>query len=611
MPNHNEITLLKRFEPIIHFTKGELFYPMDVDPYVQECSLWVQKGHQTPHCLVKDNQLTIDRLAQVWPTDPDTVYFLRFIEDHDLEQLGVKAFDGHATRQKGFRPGRGRLARVGYSSRLIDMLFAITLLARGRVPGDTAIGAYLAYERMMSQREHYSYYARVIYQDDWIVLQYWFFYAFNNWRSGFKGVNDHESDWEMICIYLYETSAGEVQPEWVAYASHDFQGDDLRRRWDDPELEKVGEHPVVYAGAGSHASYFQQGEYMSEFVLPFLTPLVRLVDQQQRFWRRLLKQYQPDFVDDDDRKRFNLFRIPFIDYARGDGLSVGPGQIKSWAEPRLLDPIPEWVLHYRGLWGLYARDPVSGEDAPAGPMYNRDGSVRTAWYDPVSWAGLSKVPPPSQILPRTLARRDEIIAEQTILMTQIVEKRAELTGLTVEAMTTARQPHLKKLHQSHEKMIDALSQTLVELRGQIATNEVLLETVNNHIAYIKTGGKGPRRAHIRHAHSPFSEDELHYGRLAEVWAAVSLGLIMLVFVGLIFLAPQYIWWGMLLAVGLIIAIEATFRKQLQRLVTLITNFLAIIATFVLISHFALQLTAIVILIVGAYIMWQNLREFWY
>ena len=36
------------------------------------------------------------------------------------------------------------------------------------------------------------------------MCQYWFFYAYNNWRSGFHGVNDHESDWELVSVYLYE-----------------------------------------------------------------------------------------------------------------------------------------------------------------------------------------------------------------------------------------------------------------------------------------------------------------------------------------------------------------------------------------------------------------------
>ena len=281
--------------------------------------------------------------------------------------------------------------------------------------GDTAAGAYLEYKRLVDTPNPYRYYGRVLRQDGWLVLQYWYFYAFNNWRSGFSGVNDHEGDWEMICVYLDETAAGEIEPEWVAYSTHDVDGDDLRRRWDDPEVDKIGEHPVVYVGAGSHAGYFTAGEYMSDVVLPFLTPFVRLVDQQQRFWRRLLRQYQPEEFQIEEGSTFNLFRIPFIDYARGDGLAIGAGQERPWAEPELLDPLPAWALQYRGLWGLYTRDPISGEDAPAGPLYNRDGSVRLSWYDPVSWAGLSKVPPPSQMLARTKGRYDEIAAEQSAL----------------------------------------------------------------------------------------------------------------------------------------------------------------------------------------------------
>ena len=35
--------LLRRFEPVLRFTKGERFLPMDVEPYVRESSLWVQR----------------------------------------------------------------------------------------------------------------------------------------------------------------------------------------------------------------------------------------------------------------------------------------------------------------------------------------------------------------------------------------------------------------------------------------------------------------------------------------------------------------------------------------------------------------------------------------
>ena len=70
------------------------------------------------------------------------------------------------------------------------------------------------------------------------MLHYLFFYAMNDWRSTFHGANDHEADWEQMFVYLYEDGQGELVPRWVACASHDYYGDNLRRRWDDPLLAR-------------------------------------------------------------------------------------------------------------------------------------------------------------------------------------------------------------------------------------------------------------------------------------------------------------------------------------------------------------------------------------
>ena len=45
-------------------------------------------------------------------------------------------------------------------------------------------------------------YGRVLRTAGYTVLQYWYFYPFNDWRSTFYGVNDHEADWETISVYL-------------------------------------------------------------------------------------------------------------------------------------------------------------------------------------------------------------------------------------------------------------------------------------------------------------------------------------------------------------------------------------------------------------------------
>jgi len=247
----SDVELLRRFEPVVRYTQGEHFLPMDAEPYVRACSLWVQRPGGEPECLVPQGELTLDHLAQPRADEFGAVHYLRLTSP--LNPLELAAYNRQRRRaerdsRNRFHAGRGRLARVGYVSRFVDALFSLTLLARGRVPGDAAAAAVLAYERMMAEQQHYGYHGRVVREGGWIALQYWFLYAYNDWRSGFYGVNDHESDWEMIYIYLSESQDGDVRPEWVAYASHDFAGDDLRRRWDDPEVTKIGEHPVVYGG---------------------------------------------------------------------------------------------------------------------------------------------------------------------------------------------------------------------------------------------------------------------------------------------------------------------------------------------------------------------------
>jgi hypothetical protein len=564
--------------------------------------------------LIPAGELTLDKLSQARTGGFGTVYFLKFIEPLDIRKLAAYNLQRimRGLIKKGsedvFHAGRGRLARVGYASRFVDALFSLALLARGRVPGDTAVAAILEYRRIFAEREHYCYYGRVVRQDGWIALQYWFFYPFNNWRSGFFGVNDHEADWEMIYVYLSKSDEREVHPEWVAYASHDFSGDDLRRRWDDPELEKVGEHPVICAGAGSHASYYAPGEYLAELELPFLSPFVQLVDRLQNFLRKTLGRDQDDQTQPLSRPEFNVFRVPFVDYARGDGLSIGPGQDKEWDEPRLLDPTPAWALNYRGLWGLYAHDPIAGEDAPAGPLYNRDGTMRRSWYDPLGWAGLDKVPPPDETLTRLQERQAEVNARRTELVEAISQKSRELTGLGVESAAMQGRPHLKKQYTAHQEKITALSDELDQLRVQLASDEALLEAMDLCGQQLQAGERGPARAHIHRAHHPASDDELRLSRFAEMWAAISIGLMMIGFVVLVLFSRQHLVLGLVAIVSLIVFIESGFRGQLSRLIASVTIGLAVVSALVLLFEFFWLIVVLAVLIAGGYIMWENLRE---
>lgn len=599
--NATDRALLRRFEPIVRYTRGENFFPMAVEPYVAECSLWVLRPGEDPECLVPEGELTLEKLAEPRAEGFQSITYLQFIEEPNLSEIAFYLLN-RAREGNAFQRGRGRLARVGYSSRFVGAVFSLTLLARGRIPGETAAAAALTYRRLMDSREHYTYYARVVRQNGWIVLQYWFFYPFNNWRSGFFGVNDHEADWEMVNVYLSENAAGEVQPEWVAYAAHDFSGDDLRRRWDDPEVQKVGEHPVIYAGAGSHASYFQPGEYLTELEIPFLAPLQQVLNSARRAWQNFLGQTA------DEDAEFNVFRIPFVDYARGDGLAIGPGQTKEWSEPELLEPVPTWAGGYRGLWGVFVRDPVAGENAPAGPLYNRDGRIRRAWYDPLGWAGLDKLPPHSREPNWVQERIMELRLRQTELAGLLAEKNHELMDLGVEDLAMEGRAHLNELHNLRVKRITALSNEVAGLRAERAENEALLEALTLYAQQLARGERGDVHAHLKRAHTPATDDGLKLSSFAETWSALSIGLLMIGFVLIVLFARQFLLVGLTVLIAAIVFVEAGFRRQLAQLVTSVTIGLAWVCALVLLFEFFWQIVVVGVLVAGAYIMWENLRE---
>ena len=606
--------LLRRFEPVIRSTTGDKFYPMDVEPYVRACSLWVQRPGEEAVCVVPGGKLSLDRLAQQPMDEAGAVHFLKFTDTEDLRSDSpggrLRVFRRRAKDRKestrAFRAGRGRLARVGYFSRFVDALYSIALLARGRVPGESAAAASVAYERIMAEQEHYRYHARVLRQDGWIVLQYWLFYPFNDWRSGFFGANDHEADWEKVFVYLSEMNSGEVRPEWVAYAAHNYTGDNLRRRWDDPELEKVGEHPVIYVGAGSHASYYAPGEYLTELTLPLPSPLARVAGAIRTFWKTRLGQYVGDGEEDGGS---GYFSIPFVDYARGDGLSVGEGGDRSWDEPRLIaDPTPDWVSDYRGLWGLYARDPFEGEDAPAGPMYNRDKSVSRAWYDPVGWAGLDKVPPPTETLEAILEQRADIISRCGALRTEIEDKSRQLKKLGAELAAMRDRSHLDAPYRKGTRRVAELSGELDRLRGKLATDEAVSESLAEYADRLRVGERDQARAHISRAHRPASEDELRVSRVAEAWAAISVSLMLMSFVGIAMFEREHLISMLVFSIAFFAFVEAGFRGRLVNLVSSANIGLAVVATLIIIYEFFWQLVIAAVLVVGLYVLWDNLRE---
>jgi hypothetical protein len=594
-----DLELLRRFEPVLHYTAGEQFLPAAVDGYLAACDLLVGRSERDRRILVPLGGLSPETLAGHLAPAGESLY-LRLVQE---------PFDGIEMARWRLRPGRtrfratGRLARVGLFARLVDAGFTISLLLRGTVPGGTAAAAQVKYQHAFERDPRVAYHARVVRRDGWIVLHYLFFYFMNDYRSTFGGANDHEADWEQVFVYLDDRPDGPV-PVWIAAAAHDYTGDDLRRRWDDPALTLDGDHPVLLAGGGSHATYFEQGDYVTNLPLPFARSARGILDSVRTFWRDTLNQPDPGDLAE---RLSRALSVPFVDHALGDGVVVGPGGTHEWT-PILIDDQVPWVMGYRGLFGLDTFDRFAGERAPAGPRYTRAGTVRQPWNDPLGFAGLGKVAPPSRQPDQLRAHIGSLEEELAELDATIDQRSAALPGLELEVRALAGDGSLAGLHAERLTRLASEEHTLATDRARRAATADAIGAARGQLERIETGDQGDPRAHLTHDMRPVPAEDRRYGLLVELWSSISVGLLLVAVMGLAWLEILPWWGALLVSLAAYVVIEAAFGRWLTVLLLRTSLLLAIIAAAMLVWSFLDWVVLLGILGVAAFVLVDNVRE---
>jgi len=227
---------------------------------------------------------------------------------------------------------------------------------------------------------------------------------------------------------------------------------------------------------------------------------------------------------------------------------------------------------------------------------------------PAGWAGLDKVSPSGEE-PRVVAARREATEERRGVMTgEIEDGHRELEGLGVEAEAMRGQPHLRSQYEEHERRIGELSEKVDRLRADLAADEALAEALDDHAARLRSGEKGSPRAHLSRAQKPVSELKLRASRLAEAWAAVSVGLTLVGLVLLVVYAREYLIFALVASIAVFLFIEAGFRGRLVNLVSSTTVGLAVVSALIILYEFFWQLVITGVVLLGLYILWDNLRE---
>lgn len=305
---------------------------------------------------------------------------------------------------------------------------------------------------------------------------------------------------------------------------------------------------MVFAGAGSHSGAFIPGDYVVS-----VDPVqVRAILKLLRKARRLLapwRHYTGSAAG---------LGIPFVDYARGDGIAIGPEQDASWSPVVIGDDTP-WVRDYQGLWGLDTRDRFGGERAPSGPRYERDGSVRVSWANPLGWAGLLKIPPQTDDAKPLSERIAALERELGDLNARIDTERTALRGLRAQVHSLGGHDYARALAKSREV---ELAEREAALNLVIASRTSLAEERRVHLDTLARpiSAESPQ-AHIKKPHEPQPESQERRTRFLKVWAAVStpllLGSIIVLLIGSSLAASIEI----AVLVSLFIGVEAVARRR--------------------------------------------------
>jgi len=291
------------------------------------------------------------------------------------------------------------------------------------------------YAEMSEAERQPVYYGRVVRETengiDWKVLQYHFFYAFNDWRLGANGINHHEGDWEMLAVYLKNDV-----PYAVLLSQH---GSGALELWQDVHCIKdengyMTTHPLIYAALGSHANYskpevirmyhfvnsgfVQRFLYWTDGLLHFLFMLFNPSQRERQIALRELALHPATALTEErlsnlrDKEDHYVVSLP-MEIATGDGFRIGVhgdheheevGKSSSYLKRVMsdrkvthpparewrqvvLDPEPDWV-QYQGLWGV--KSLLADESGPPGTKWSRPDKFfmiypRKRWESPLAW----------------------------------------------------------------------------------------------------------------------------------------------------------------------------------------------------------------------------------
>jgi uncharacterized membrane protein YccC len=184
---------------------------------------------------------------------------------------------------------------------------------------------------------------------------------------------------------------------------------------------------------------------------------------------------------------------------------------------------------------------------------------------------------------------------------------AELMGF--EMSVEAQESTLSRLEAAKAvRQLEKMSKDLAKLKAERAAVVVAEERCAAYSRRLAAGDPGDPRAHMHHPDLPVPSAELRLGRIAAIWSAVSVGVLLLGVVVLAIFFPKTLIPGALLLLGVYVFIDASFHRSLESLTRSIVVALALLATIILVVQFFVPLLLLLVVFVGIFILVENVRE---
>ena len=206
------------------------------------------------------------------------------------------------------------------------------------------------------------------------------------------------------------------------------------------------------------------------------------------------------------------------------------------------------------------------------------------------------------------ARLAELDAALATLRTENDAKAASLDGLDLEVRSlsgTRASPRSTPAGRPSSPSARPRSTRARTQEGVLADS---IRAGRRELERLRAGDLGDPRAHLRDDHHPVPSELTRYGRLIEIWSAISISLLLVATVAVPFLTPVPWYLALVFAIAVYTVLESAFRRRLTILLLRSTLVLAGIGALVLAVTYAVQALVVLLIALAAIILLDNVRE---